>query len=37
MDTKNRVFCMGDIHGEYDKLIECLKGVNFDYEKDTLI
>jgi serine/threonine protein phosphatase 1 len=28
---------MGDIHGEYDKLINLLKRVNFDYSKDTLI
>lgn len=28
---------MGDIHGEHEKLIECLEGVKFDYEKDTLI
>ena len=28
---------MGDIHGEHTKLLECLQGVKFDYEKDTLI
>lgn len=30
-------YVIGDIHGEYDKLISCLKAVNFDYDNDTLI
>lgn len=32
-----REFAMGDIHGHYDKLIACLKAVNFDYDVDRLI
>lgn len=28
---------MGDIHGEHDKLIECLQSVKFDYHNDILI
>lgn len=32
-----RTFIMGDIHGEYDKLVNLLKRVNFDYSNDTLI
>jgi serine/threonine protein phosphatase 1 len=28
---------MGDIHGGYKALLECLQKVNFDYENDTLI
>jgi serine/threonine protein phosphatase 1 len=32
-----RTFVMGDIHGAYLALIQCLKAVNFDYEQDTLI
>lgn len=30
-------YIIGDIHGMYDKLISCLKQVNFDYNHDTLI
>lgn len=32
-----QTFIIGDIHGEYDKLINCLKKVNFDYDNDKLI
>lgn len=32
-----RTFVMGDIHGGYLSLMQCLKAVNFDYENDTLI
>lgn len=32
-----RTFIMGDLHGEYEKLLSCLQQVNFDYENDTLI
>lgn len=32
-----KTYLMGDIHGEYDKLIECLKAINFDYNNDQLI
>ena len=28
---------MGDIHGAYKALVQCLQEVNFDYENDTLI
>lgn len=30
-------FVMGDIHGNYRGLLQCLKESNFDYENDTLI
>jgi serine/threonine protein phosphatase 1 len=30
-------FVIGDIHGAYPALIQCLKRADFDYEKDTLI
>lgn len=32
-----RTLVMGDIHGGYKALMQCLKRSNFDYEKDTLI
>lgn len=32
-----RRFVIGDIHGEYERLIACLKDVDFDYENDQLI
>jgi serine/threonine protein phosphatase 1 len=32
-----RKFIIADIHGEYDKLMECLQAVDFDYENDQLI
>ncbi len=32
-----REFVMGDIHGEVEKLKDCLKKVDFNYEKDKLI
>lgn len=32
-----RTFIIGDIHGRHDKLVACLKLVNFDYENDKLI
>src|SRR5688572_22553093 len=32
-----RRFVLGDIHGEYDYLIDVLKKSNFDYENDLLI
>lgn len=32
-----RRFVMGDIHGEYERLIACLQDVKFDYEHDMLI
>lgn len=32
-----RKFAIGDIHGNYSALIQCLKLVNFDYQKDQLI
>lgn len=33
----SRTFVMGDIHGEYNKLVSLLEKVKFDYEEDTLI
>jgi serine/threonine protein phosphatase 1 len=32
-----RTFAIGDIHGEYEKLINILSIVNFDYNEDKLI
>lgn len=32
-----RRFVIGDIHGAYKALIECLKGVDFDYNIDKLV
>jgi serine/threonine protein phosphatase 1 len=32
-----KTYLLGDIHGEIERLKECLQLVNFDYEKDTLI
>lgn len=32
-----RRFVLGDIHGEYDYLVDVLKKVNFDYKNDILI
>lgn len=33
----NKVFCIGDIHGSYKGLLQCLRKSNFDYKNDTLI
>lgn len=32
-----RTFVMGDIHGAYQALLQCLQRAGFDNEKDTLI
>lgn len=32
-----RTFCMGDTHGNYKGLLQCLERSGFDKEKDTLI
>lgn len=32
-----RKFVLGDIHGAHKSLVECLKGVQFDYNNDMLI
>jgi len=32
-----RTFCIGDIHGGYKALIECLQRSSFDYQQDRLI
>lgn len=32
-----KTYIIGDIHGEYGKLMKCLKSVDFDYENDKLI
>lgn len=32
-----KTYLIGDIHGEYEKLLSCLQQVNFNYENDTLI
>ncbi|WKK59905.1 metallophosphoesterase [Sphingobacterium sp. BN32] len=34
---ENRISVMGDIHGAYRALIQCLEGSMFNYENDTLI
>lgn len=35
--NKQRIFTLGDIHGELNKLKSCLEKVNFDYDNDVLI
>ncbi len=30
-------FVMGDIHGGYKALVQCLQRAQFDYQRDTLI
>lgn len=37
VDDDVRVFAVGDIHGEYSKLINRLKEIGFDFEHDLLI
>lgn len=38
METKShRTFVMGDLHGSYKALIQCLERSDFDYENDVLI
>lgn len=38
METKShRTFVMGDLHGSYKALIQCLERSGFDYENDVLI
>jgi serine/threonine protein phosphatase 1 len=32
-----RTFCLGDTHGNYKGLMQCLERSEFDYENDTLI
>ena len=32
-----KVFAIGDIHGAYKALVQCLERSGFDYEKDRLI
>jgi serine/threonine protein phosphatase 1 len=36
-DITGRTFTVGDIHGEYDKLMEALASVGFDFSTDRLI
>ena len=36
INTKGVDYIVGDIHGEYNKLIESLKLINFDFSKDRL-
>lgn len=35
--NKQRIFTLGDIHGELNKLKSCLEKVSFDYDNDVLI
>ncbi len=35
--TLGRTFCMGDLHGGFKALEQCLQRSNFDMEQDTLI
>ena len=35
-EKKQRRFCLGDIHGEYDYLLDVLQKCGFDYENDIL-
>lgn len=32
-----KIIVMGDVHGAYKALVQCLERSGFDYEKDTLI
>ena len=32
-----KTFCVGDIHGAYKALMQCLHRAQFDYHKDRLI
>lgn len=32
-----KTFVIGDIHGAYDALLQCLERSEFDYESDRLI
>ncbi len=34
---EKKIFALGDIHGNYKGLMQCLERSGFDYEKDTLI
>ena len=34
---QGKVYVIGDIHGAYKALMQCLKKSNFDYQKDKLI
>lgn len=36
-ERKSRTFIMGDLHGAYPALTQCLNRSGFDYENDTLI
>jgi serine/threonine protein phosphatase 1 len=36
-NNEKRVFCLGDIHGGYKALLQCLERSNFNKEEDTLI
>lgn len=37
MKKTHRTFVLGDLHGGYKALMQCLKRSKFDYENDTLI
>lgn len=36
-DKMSKTFCVGDIHGGYLSLTQCLQRSKFDYQQDTLI
>jgi serine/threonine protein phosphatase 1 len=36
-NTKRRRFCLGDVHGAYNALVQVLERCAFDYENDLLI
>lgn len=36
-DSRTKTFVMGDIHGGYKPLVQCLQRAGFDYENDVLI
>ena len=36
-DKKERILCIGDIHGNHRGLLQCLERCNFDNKTDTLI
>ena len=35
--SKSKIFCLGDVHGGYKALLQCLERSNFNKEEDTLI
>ena len=34
---KNKIFVLGDVHGNYQGMLQCFERSNFNYEEDTLV